>query len=71
MVRTASDANVLEASVPGEISRDANGHGTVHYVILPTALNGPVYWSNSGRNLDTAHTPRIVIDYEPRKETSK
>jgi outer membrane protein assembly factor BamB len=59
--------NVVEASVPREIIRDKNGNGSVHFAIEPTALDGPVYWSSHGSNLDPDNMPVLVIDYEPRK----
>jgi hypothetical protein len=64
---TAIAPDVVKASVSVDIARDASGHGTLRYAILPSSLNGAVYWSSSGRNVDPADTPRIVIDYETAK----
>ncbi len=59
---TKWDPNVVEAPVPGSIDHVATSRH-IYFAIEPTALNGPVYWSDRAAEREKA--PVLIIDYEP------
>ena len=67
LVPTAWAPDVVEAVVAADVSRRADGYGTIQLAIDPTALNGPVYAGAGGWNARPGHSPALMIDYEPKK----
>ena len=63
---TDSDPNVVEASLPADVKRDKNRQGIVQLILEPTVMNGPVYWAPQGSLVKPEHTPKLIIDHEPK-----
>ena len=63
----AHDPDMMECEVPTDIPADDKGRRRAYFAIKPTALNGPVYHSNQGWNVDRVRAPSMVVDYEPKK----